>query len=469
MKHHAQQSTKTFQSIYDYLDSCDIAYESITHERTNTLEQAAHVCQIPSETLLRTVVLEEESGLILAILPINRLLDFAELCKVLNRDMEPARQEVTKQLFIQCEPHSYPPLPDLYAVDAILDSAIMELEYVYFEPGKHDELIKMSRDDFMKLQQHCWQGDFSALISDLSEGDDSPEGVKKQVDQFTPQRFKNRLQEDIELPAIPSIAADILKLRTNLNATASDLAEIVVHDPSLSAQIVKWAQSPYYGYAGKITSIECAIIKVLGFDLVLNLCIGIALNKAMKTPVDGPLGLKAYWKFAISTALLAENLVKNMPPTERPILGLVYLSGLLHNFGHLLLAELFPPQYFILNRYIEVNPHICLTQIEKHVLGVNHTQIGAWLLTTWNLPEEVLTAVSGHHQEDYASQHRHYSNLVYVATRLLKKHDLGDANDSFIPAAIYESLGFTPEMAEQALEEIMAKESDIQIMVDQLT
>tara|TARA_R110002110_G_scaffold383245_2_gene594604 strand:+ start:43998 stop:45422 length:1425 start_codon:yes stop_codon:yes gene_type:complete len=469
IKSNLETDAQSRSNIYSYLDSHKIKYEVIKHAKTFTLEQAATVCQIPRSALLRTVVLEEEHGMIMAILPMDRLLDFSSLCKALNRDMVPAKHSVVSKLFTNCDPGSYPPLPDFFKVDAILDRSIMALDIIYFEPGQHDTLIKMQRDDFVALQRSTWQGEFSSPISYLTEGEQSPDRIKQQVDQFTPQRFQARLQENIDLPAIPVVATEILQLRSDLNATASSLADIVVKDPSLSAQLIKWAQSPFYGYSGKITSIECAIIKVLGFDLVLNLSLGIALNRAMKIPVDGPLGLKAYWKFSIYTAILSEALVKRMPVKKRPIVGLVYLSGLLHNFGNLLLAELFPPQYFILNRYIEVNPNICLIEIEKHVLGVTHTQIGAWLLETWGLPQEVLAAVKGHHEEDYVGQYAEYSNLIYVATRLLKMHNLGDAQDYQLSASVLESLGLSLEDAQLALYEIMEKESELEGIVNQLT
>jgi len=469
MKANPEKKTQLHQDVYSYLDSYNLKYEVIKHSKTFTLEQAAQLCEIPRMALLRTVVLEEEHGIIMAVLPMDRLLDFSALCKALNRDMTPAKYGIVSELFKGCELGSYPPLPELFQVDAILDRSIMALEYVYFEPGQHDAVIKMKREDFVALQPSAWQGDFSEPISYLTEGEQDPDSIKQQVDQFTPQRFRMRLQENIELPAIPVIAANILQLRSNVNATASDLADIVVKDPSLSAQLIKWAQSPFYGYAGKITSIECAIVKVLGFDLVLNLSLGIALNRSLKIPVDGPLGLKAYWKFSIYTAILAEALVKRMPVKKRPIIGLVYLSGLLHNFGNLLLAELFPPQYFILNRYIEVNPNICLTEIEKHVLGVTHTQIGAWLLETWGLPKEVITAVKGHHQEDYVSESAQYSNLIYMATRLLKMHNLGDARDCQLSASILEALGLTLKDAQLALTEVMEQEDELSAIVNQIT
>ncbi|MCS5708050.1 HDOD domain-containing protein [Candidatus Berkiella cookevillensis] len=462
------ESKARFRNIYEYLDGLALSYEVIEHAETRSLEQAAQLCAIPRTELLRTVILSEEHGALMAILPCNRLLDFSVLCKTLNRDLAPAQYESLQLIFKECEANSYPPLPDYFEMDAILDKSILSLEDVYFEPGNHHTLIKMTRQDFLSLLHNAWQGDFSAPIASLTEMKENSQ-LAAQINQFTPKRFENRLQETIELPAVPPMADKILQLRSDPNATAMNLAVIIEKDPSLAAQLIKWAQSPYYGYSGKIISVENAIIKVLGFDLVLNLALGLALNRSMKVPLDGPLGLKAYWKFSIYAATLIENLIYEMPKAMRPIRGLAYLSGLLHNFGHLVLAELFPPQHFLLNRYLEVNPEVSINEIEKHVLGVTHTQIGTWLLQNWGMPAEVLAAVKWHHEGDYSNEHAVYANLACIAGRLLKRYNMGDATEDSLPPEILGSLSMSAEQAEAALEKLLSKKDGLDSIVNQLS
>lgn len=63
---------------------------------------------------------------------------------------------------------------------------------------------------------------------------------------------------------------------------------MVETDPALAAQVVSWAASPYYASPGKIRSVEDAIVRVLGFDLVINLALGLALGKTLSLPKDHP-------------------------------------------------------------------------------------------------------------------------------------------------------------------------------------
>src|SRR5262249_2244475 len=149
-------------------------------------------------------------------------------------------------------------------------------------------------------------------------------------------------------------------------------------------------------------SLESAINKVLGFDLANNLALAIALSKAMRVNMQGPLGFREYWSFALFCAVLVEALVHMMPVAKRPFPGQAYLAGLLHNFGLLLLAQIFPAHFDLLRRYVMANPGVQLRLIEEYVLGVSHDQVGAWILKAWELPEEVITAAKFHHEEEFS-------------------------------------------------------------------
>ncbi|MEG6659175.1 HDOD domain-containing protein, partial [Pseudomonas aeruginosa] len=130
-----------------------------------------------------------------------------------------------------------------------------------------------------------------------------------------------------------------------------------------------------------------AIVRVLGFDLVINLALGLALGKSLSLPKDQPQQATPYWQQAIYTAAVIEGLTRAMPRELRPESGLSYLGGLLHNFGYLVLAHVFPPHFSLICRHLEVNPHLGHAYIEQHLLGITREQIGAWLMRVWDMPD----------------------------------------------------------------------------------
>lgn len=455
-------------SIKEHLEKRAVHYRIHQHEATVTLEQAAKRCRLDANCLVRGVVLSDDQGLIMAVIPANRLLDFSALCDLLRRDLQPVSPEKLRQIFRDCEPGSFPPVPDVYGLEPVIDQSVYQLPKIIFEPGIHQILIEMEQTDFQKLNSKVRMGKFAAQLYSLSNVDDEG-NVSDIVKKFTPRRMQERVEQTFELPSLPPMASQILKLRVDPAATPEQLASILEKDPSLAAQLISWAQSPFYGYPGKVDSIETAIIKVLGFDLVMNLALGVVVGKAMKVPVEGPLGLKAYWRFSLYTATLVEKLLTVMPVDKRPPRGMAYLAGLLHNIGHLILGEVFPPQFFILNRYVMLNPHVSINKIEQHVLGVRHEQIGAWLMNAWHMPEEIIAAVKWHHQGEFVNENMLYANLVFVATRLLKTLDMGDASSDTLPDALLQTLGITEIEAKQVLEQLKSHRDELDALANQIT
>ena len=202
------------------------------------------------------------------------------------------------------------------------------------------------------------------------------------------------------------------------------MAEIIERDPSLAAQVVSWASSSFYNAPGKIKSVHDAIIRVLGFDMVMNLAMGLALGKTLKVPQDQPAGYAPYWQQAMWMALGTTSLISKVEPKHRPSFGLSYLSGLLHNFGYLVLAHIFPPHFKLMCRYIEANRHLDTAYIEHFLLGITREQIGGQLMSVWNMPDEVITALRYQKSPGSADGHAQYASLLQLTHHLLAAEGL---------------------------------------------
>ena len=278
-------------------------------------------------------------------------------------------------------------------------------------------------------------GNFASLLTARGSTvpSDTEQGAEKEI--------KKRVQQLRDLPAMPQLALKIIELRADPNANAEKLGKIVELDPSVSAQVIRYARSPFFSYQGKVDSIQTAISRVLGFEMVMNLTLGLATARPFKIPAIGPMGLNAFWRHAIYSAALVQALGRELPQAIRPPAGMSYLAGLLHNFGFLLLGHLFKREFCILNSSISDNPDTPILQQELEVLGIEHGELGAWLLAKWNMPEEIIVAVRHHHREDYEGPHAVYPQLVLLADRMLKGHGIGDAHTHELPVRLLEALG----------------------------
>ena len=235
---------------------------------------------------------------------------------------------------------------------------------------------------------------------------------------------EKRLEQVYELPPMPELGRRILALQSDSNAGVQQLAKIVQLDPSLAAQVIRYASSSYYGYAGRITNIHEAIARVLGYDMVLNLALGLAAGRSFRIPDDGPLGLTRFWEHAVCSAVLVQKLSAILPDGIRPSAGLCYLCGLLHDFGILLLGYLFPPEFKLLNNMASANPGQSVSELEGRLLGMGqardmlamgHARVGGWLMQAWKMPEELHTTLLEHHNADYRGACEVLVHLVQLA------------------------------------------------------
>jgi len=252
--------------------------------------------------------------------------------------------------------------------------------------------------------------------------------------------IKLRISRLKRLPPMPEMARRIVQLNSQPNSSVKDLVSVVELDPSLTMQVMRYASSPFFGYRGKVDSVHTAISRVLGYNMVMNLALGVTAAKSFKIPKNVPLGLEAFWRHAVYSAALVQALSTALPAEIRPPAGLAYLAGLLHNFGHLLLGHLFKQEFLLLNKFIAREPARSVVDIEKEVLGADHTRIGAWLMKAWNLPEEVIVATREHHNEYYQGPHAVYSQLVMLSDLLLKQYDVSSEGPGEIPDSIMQML-----------------------------
>ena len=235
---------------------------------------------------------------------------------------------------------------------------------------------------------------------------------------------EKRIERVYELPPMPELGRRILALQSDANAGAQQLAKIVQLDPSLAAQVIRYASSSYYSYTGRVTNIQEAIARVLGYDIVLNLALGLAAGRSFRIQEDGPLGLRCFWEHAVCSAVLVQKVGVILPDPIRPTAGLCYLCGLLHDFGILLLGHLFPPEFKLLNNMASANPGQSVSELECRLLGMGqasdmlamgHARVGAWLMQAWKMPEALRTTLQEHHNADYRGNYEVLVHLVQLA------------------------------------------------------
>ncbi len=411
------------------------------------------------------VLLHDEEGLIQAILPADRILDLSRLARVTGRHLSPVigndLEKIRKRYNLQTSPVIHDEQVLTY-VDTTLQPAD---DYELMQSGQRWE-GDITEDNFGAVMRKASAGSFSAMrFAPSTCADDDLSNVHSAIARFTPLRISQRLEETLDLPPMPEVARRIIALRMIPDADGAELSEILELDPGMSAQILSWARSPYYSSRGDVKTVEEAVNRVLGFDLVMNLSLGLALGRSLSVPKEGPHGYAPFWQQAILAATLAHDLARKIPFARRPSQGMAYLSGLLHNFGFLILGQVFPPQFALINRHIEANAHINRMFIEHHLLGITREQCSACLMKQWDMPAELITAIRYQHDLCYKGDYNDYSRLLFITTRLLRSRGIGDGPDEVIPDEMYRSLELDPFDAEDVLDALVERKEDFNDLI----
>lgn len=138
-------------TLSNFLAEHDVPYDILTHPHTTSSGESAQASHIPGALLAKSVVLEDDMGYLMVVVPSNRRVDLGELHRQLNRDLGLATESELGNLFRDCEIGALPAIGTAYGVETVVDDAIAEQPEVYFEAGDHEQLIHVSGEVFQSL------------------------------------------------------------------------------------------------------------------------------------------------------------------------------------------------------------------------------------------------------------------------------------------------------------------------------
>lgn len=235
-----------------------------------------------------------------------------------------------------------------------------------------------------------------------------------------------RLTEITELPTLPEIALRIRSLIMSDEGNASMLARLIEQDPSISAKILKVANSSFYCSANnRITSVKTAITRI-GFNEIGHIALAVSLIRTFSRK-SNVLDYKQFWKHSLTaaylTSLVAETGNEGFSPRERHAL---FLSGLFHDIGILVYDQFFHQQF---EQIIEhaFKQEISFLDAERDLYpSETHVALGAALLELWKIDLPVISGIRFHHNIEKAPVNlRPVAAATYLSEYILCNSGLG--------------------------------------------
>lgn len=152
------------RSVEQFLKEHDVDYELVKHPRTVTSMRTAEVAHVPDMQLAKSVLLEDETGYLIAVIPASHRLDLGRLRQKLRRRIGLAIEREVAKVFSDCDRGAIPAIGAPYRVDTIIDDNLLAHPDVYFEAGDHEALVHMSSEQFRLLTDAAPHGRISRHV-----------------------------------------------------------------------------------------------------------------------------------------------------------------------------------------------------------------------------------------------------------------------------------------------------------------
>ena len=205
-----------------------------------------------------------------------------------------------------------------------------------------------------------------------------------------------------DLPTLPSIILELERLLHSESTGIAEVALVIEEDPGIAGGVLRVANSVmfYSSVSGTIVSVRDAIVR-LGLKEVSQVVSTAALIRTFKTM--GPhLSPRYFWRHSLMTAVAGRAIARTAASFGFYFEEEAYMAGLLHDLGLLILDQYFPDVYEQLHAALG-SAGAGNADVERDVLGIDHGEIGGYLLEQWDLPLLLVQAVMWHNQPDRAT------------------------------------------------------------------
>jgi putative nucleotidyltransferase with HDIG domain len=227
-----------------------------------------------------------------------------------------------------------------------------------------------------------------------------------------------------KMPAFPKSVQRVLEITRDINCKPKELVMVIEKDPVMTIKLLRILNSAYYSFPNPITSVHQSVV-YLGINTIKNMALSFATAGILPPQNDAGFDIQRYLMHSLTTASLARMLCQKFSdgatdPTD------CHIAGLLHDFGKVVFAQ-FMPTEFKEALTLSEEQTISLHATEKHVIGADHSIVGAMLVEKWQFPK-MLSDTIRHHHSDISPENR-VQCYLFVADQISKKLSLGNSGN----------------------------------------
>ncbi|MFQ5699657.1 MAG: HDOD domain-containing protein [Myxococcota bacterium] len=259
----------------------------------------------------------------------------------------------------------------------------------------------------------------------------------------------------VSLPTLPMAAAQLATLLRDERASAADFERIIRPDPALTANLLRMANSSFFGMRQEVTSVRRAI-SLLGTERIFEIAMGVGFQSVVPERIAGyEIDSAQFWLHSVAVAVLGERIAAELG------LGcpdLTFTAGLLHDLGKLAIGSLLEGRETAIRT--RISEGCDFASLERELLGVDHAEAGALVAEAWSLPAALIHPIAHHHEPSSCPEPsaQRIVDLVHVSDGLAYAlgfgSDIGELARRIQPSVI-ERLGLRVQALEAVACEAM--------------
>lgn len=224
-----------------------------------------------------------------------------------------------------------------------------------------------------------------------------------------------------DLPPMPKIIYKAREVMANPKSGFKEIAEVIETDQAIAAKVLQVANSAYYGLSGMVSSIHQATV-VLGHKTLEQLITMVSATSLLGSHLKGyRMGSGALWQHSLAVALCSRLIAKDRAPSLE---NDAFSVGLIHDAGKLALDR------YLLERKSQVDQAlssgITFLEVERQVMGFDHTEVASDLCSKWKLPDNHVSAMRYHHAPS-ASDGNQLAFIVHTANYIAQQCGIGNS------------------------------------------
>lgn len=228
------------------------------------------------------------------------------------------------------------------------------------------------------------------------------------------------------VPSLPSLYLQVVKELEAREPSLPTIGRIIAQDMGMTAKMLQLANSALFNRTRRVGSAAQAIV-LLGLETTRALVLAAQVFSRLNPALVQSLALESLWQHSMAVSALARRIAQTEHADETTV-GYAATAGMLHDIGKVVLASQWPKAYHeVLARTRQET--VSLWEAERAVFGASHSEVGAYLLGLWGLPDSIIEAVAWHHQPEVCPGD-HFTPLtaVHVANALAHEAESGAMN-----------------------------------------